>query len=317
MRRGFALCLAAALMLCALVGCGQGGKSVVGDTNSPAPVESSGVDAPSVAPEEKIEGANLPETSEIPAAPSQSLQDGAQQSLDDGVATGGETLSETAQNPLDEEVEHAADGEEPTDIAESPVNVEITAYLDRAGVSLAETVGQLVIVEATGAEATVSAYERTEEGWSAAMEPVAGHVGRKGVTDEKTEGDGKTPTGLYTLTEAFGIQSDPGSGLPYRSVTAESFWVDDPNSKFYNQWVEGTGEKDWSSAEPMGSYTAQYAYGAVVDYNRDPIVPGAGSAIFLHCGNRGTAGCVSVPTETMKWFLCWFAPEKEPSILIL
>ena len=136
------------------------------------------------------------------------------------------------------------------------------------------------------------------------------------MTADKREGDGKTPKGLFTLTTAFGIQPDPGSGLPYRQVTAESYWVDDQNSRFYNQWVEGTGDKDWASAEHLIDYAAQYAYGAVVDHNTDPIVPGSGSAIFLHCGSRPTAGCVSLPRETVVGILKWLSPEQTPSILI-
>ena len=52
-------------------------------------------------------------------------------------------------------------------------------------------------------------------------------------------------------------------------------------------------------------------------YNTEATVPGAGSAIFLHCGDGYTAGCLSVPTEDMKDLLLWVQADCDPMILIL
>ncbi len=44
----------------------------------------------------------------------------------------------------------------------------------------------------------------------------------------------------------------------------------------------------------------------VLDYNIDPVVRGAGSAIFLHLAHADlapTSGCIGVSTETMRHLL--------------
>ena len=220
----------------------------------------------------------------------------------------------------------------PAQIEETPAQLEGSAsteqtpdqpdlllqLLEAAGYGLDAVAGeQLIIVSSSGETAELYAFSKDAAGgWSQELGPVSGFVGQGGVTDEKAEGDKKTPAGLFGLTEAFGIQENPGTALPYRQVTADSYWVDDPASAFYNQWVEGTEKQDWSSAEHLLDYTRQYAYGVVVDYNRSPAVPGEGSAIFLHCGERATAGCIAVPEETVVQLLLWLQPACGPAILI-
>ena len=177
--------------------------------------------------------------------------------------------------------------------------------------------GQLIVVRASGNEAQLWAYGMGENrAWEPFLEEIGGHVGKNGVTAAKSEGDRCTPAGLYGLSMAFGVETDPGSLLPYRQATEESYWVDDPASQFYNQWVEGTEAKDWSSAEHLADYPEQYAYAALIDYNTGPVIAGAGSAIFLHCGSRATAGCISIPRETMVDLLLWLDPAANPAILI-
>lgn len=82
--------------------------------------------------------------------------------------------------------------------------------------------------------------------------------------------------------------------------------MDDPESQYYNQFVSTDSvDADWSSAEHLIEEKTAYAYAIAIDYNRYPnCVPGAGSAIFLHCSNgRATAGCVSIPQNKMIFVL--------------
>lgn len=205
-------------------------------------------------------------------------------------------------------------GEEPPPPAPELL-IELLAEADRDLEGL--EAGQLIVVRSSGNEAQVYAFARDEDGlWSQDMEEMRGHTGRAGVTANKAEGDKATPAGLYGLTQAFGVQPDPGSKLPYRQATADSYWVDDPNSAYYNQWVEGTANKDWKSAEHLTDYAEAYAYAVAVDYNTPSPVPGKGSAIFLHCGSRPTSGCVSVSRADMLALLLWLDPAKDPAILI-
>ncbi|BAK97640.1 hypothetical protein OBV_04420 [Oscillibacter valericigenes Sjm18-20] len=105
--------------------------------------------------------------------------------------------------------------------------------------------------------------------------------------------------------------------MTYRQVTENSCWVDDPASVSYNQWVENTSNGDWDSAEHLIDYTEQYAYGFVIGYNQNPIISGAGSAIFFHCGSCATAGCISASEDTVVTLLRWLDPAMSPEILIV
>lgn len=78
------------------------------------------------------------------------------------------------------------------------------------------------------------------------------------------------------------------------------YWVDDVNSRYYNQFVTTkTTLKAWNSAEHIIEIEPAYHYVLSLDYNPS-CTPGVGSAIFLHCSaNRPTGGCISVPEDQM------------------
>lgn len=173
----------------------------------------------------------------------------------------------------------------------------------------AEGVDKIILVvgdEAKGTSyATVSYYER---GYGPGNEwqeifSVEGIYGRNGSSYDKQEGDGKTPCGTYHFTMAFGIQPDPGSKLPYTQLTSQDYWVDDPASPYYNQFVNTlVTAKNWSSAEHLIGGSPEYNYVLALNYNQ-AAVPGLGSAIFLHCyrdvADSGSAGCIRIPQEYM------------------
>ena len=164
---------------------------------------------------------------------------------------------------------------------------------------------QMVVVVGTGGcNADVSYYRKDESGaWQLAWKE-AGIVGRGGITDEKREGDGKTPEGTYRFTMPFGLKDDPGAKLPYHKVRQGDFWVDDSQSAHYNRLVN-TSEtvKDWNSAENLATAYTVYNYALALSYNEE-CVPGQGSAIFLHCftanPDNGSAGCIRLPEERAK-----------------
>ena len=153
-------------------------------------------------------------------------------------------------------------------------------------------------------KAIVRIYEKTGNNWVLRF-TTDGYFGKNGVKTDKREGDRATPSGVYTFGRAFGIADDPGSKLPYTKVTDFDVWVDDPKSKHYNQWAaKNAPDADWNSAEQLIKYPKPYKYALSINYNVDPIVPGNGSAIFLHCSTGNpTAGCISVPEDAMIFFL--------------
>ena len=160
----------------------------------------------------------------------------------------------------------------------------------------------LVKPHAGGApEATVTLYENDGNFWKQVLTTDEAFVGRNGTTSDKHEGDGCTPRGIYTLGQAFGVADDPGSTRDYLKLTEDEYWVDDPESEYYNQLVRAseTGGVVWDSAEHLIGETVAYEYAVAIDYNNS-CTPGSGSAIFFHCSTgNGTAGCVSVPRDVM------------------
>ena len=135
-----------------------------------------------------------------------------------------------------------------------------------------------------------------------------GHIGRNGISDNHIEGDGTTPSGFYDLGFAFGINENPGTALEYRVLTPDHYWVSDPESSYYNQWVDHTHGYDVNKAEHLCAYTHNYTYSIVIEYNMPDAVPFAGSAIFLHCGSMPTSGCVAVSENNVIDILKWLKP---------
>ncbi len=106
--------------------------------------------------------------------------------------------------------------------------------------------------------------------------------------------------------------------MPYYKLTDHDYWVDDPDSQYYNRMVNTREvKKDWNSAEHLIQSSPYYNYVLSLTYNEDA-VPGKGSAIFLHCtaeGYPGSSGCICIPQEEMKTLLqC--ADEKTKIVIL-
>ena len=168
-----------------------------------------------------------------------------------------------------------------------------------SGLKAAKTHNQLIFVSASGTTATIAMVTRDADGtWSEDL-CTSGYVGSAGV-GETTEWNHRTPRGQFGFTYAFGILPNPGTELSYTQVDDTYYWVDDVNSRYYNQFVTTkTTPKAWNSAEHIIEINPAYHYVLSLDYNPN-CTPGVGSAIFLHCStNRPTGGCISVPEDQM------------------
>ena len=173
-----------------------------------------------------------------------------------------------------------------------------------ANLKAARTSSQLIIVSASnGSYADVSMHTKDNEGIWQDKFNVSGRIGKNGI-NKISEGDGKTPTGIYSFGQAFGLADDPGSSKDYLKVNDNHYWVDDVNSKYYNKLadIRETGIQ-WSSAEHLIGYAKAYKYALALDFNK-ACIPGMGSAIFLHCNtSNATAGCISIPEDNMVYIL--------------
>ncbi|RKQ35498.1 SH3 domain-containing protein [Oceanobacillus halophilus] len=175
---------------------------------------------------------------------------------------------------------------------------------------------QLILVTTNGygtSSAKVQTFERDSSGnWTQVLN-VNGYIGKNGFADNKVEGDGKSPTGKYSIGTAFGRSGNPGTKLSYRAISADDVWVDDSNSKLYNTWQSKEETSDqWDSAENMD--IDLYTYGFVINYNTAQ-TPGKGSAIFFHIANGHTLGCTGVSQQNVVSILKWLDPSKNPVII--
>ena len=126
-------------------------------------------------------------------------------------------------------------------------------------------------------------------------------VGRGGTGVKRREGDGVTPAGVHRI-EAVLVRAGR-TAAPGRAIGPRDGWSDDPADPDYNRLVRrprGYGH------EAMFRADRQYDMVAVLDWNRHPVVPGRGSAIFLHVWRRPrwpTAGCIAFRAQDLAFIL--------------
>jgi len=127
-------------------------------------------------------------------------------------------------------------------------------------------------------------------------------IGRGRLTRDKREGDGATPVGSFPLRQVL-YRADrlarPETLLPARALHPLDAWCDAPDDPGYNRLVR---QPHGASFELMWRADHLYDLVVVVGYNDDPVVPGRGSAIFLHLARDDfspTEGCVAFGRETL------------------
>ena len=197
----------------------------------------------------------------------------------------------------------------------------VTWLIPNALQKLKSGVKQALVVEppAQGSAAKLTTWEFKDNRWQAVFQPMDVVVGRNGFAPagEKREGDGRTPSGIFHLSMAFGYDPELKTKLSYHQTTDKDFWVDDPGSSQYNQWVVGIPQAN--SYERLKRDDDLYKYAVVIEYNMNPVVPGQGSAIFLHVwrgADKPTTGCVAVAQADMVQLLGWLDRFENPVIVL-
>ncbi|GAA0085325.1 hypothetical protein UT300007_17640 [Clostridium sp. CTA-7] len=189
-----------------------------------------------------------------------------------------------------------------------------------ANTSVAKNSNQIISVVSTGGStAELVLWQKDSNGKWYEYDSMFARLGENGMKNasEVYEMDLCTPTGVYSLTEAFGAAQNPGSGVPYRVLDGSEYWVDDVNSPYYNTMQFGAPNGRWNSAEHLIDHSNSYKYSLVIDYNRWTVVPGKSSAIFLHVDvGVPTWGCVAVEQSKMKEILQWINPGSNPKIAL-
>lgn len=179
----------------------------------------------------------------------------------------------------------------------------------------------VVVVPVEGILAQTSAYEFRPQGnkWVKFLGPFNSTTGYRSFAQpgSKREGDGKTPSGIFALGDAFGYAEKMETRLSYRQAGADDYWVDDAESPQYNQWVHG--KPNAKSFEKMRRSDQLYSAGFIVEYNTSPVVKGAGSAIFFHVWKnkkKPTAGCVAMEDSNLHSLLRWLDPKQKPRVIL-
>ena len=141
--------------------------------------------------------------------------------------------------------------------------------------------------------------------------------GRGGVRADKREGDGASPEGTFPLLYGF-YRPDriarPPSGLAMTALQPDDGWVDEPVDPNYNRAVKLPYP---ASHEEMWLQDGLYDLVVVIGYNMAPVVPGHGSAIFLHVARPDfapTAGCIAIERQVLAGLLGLLGPGSRITI---
>ncbi|MGC0313137.1 L,D-transpeptidase family protein [Kitasatospora acidiphila] len=153
---------------------------------------------------------------------------------------------------------------------------------------------------------TVTLWSRTPDGrWRPGVSWPA-HNGDQGWSTDKRNGDLRSPIGVFTLSDAGGLKSDPGSKLPYHQ-----------DSDFV---AGGTGFNGESLA-------GAFDYVVAIDYNRvtgsspldprEPLGTARGGGVWLHVDHGGpTHACVSIAEDHMAELVRTLDPAAHPVIVM-
>ena len=183
---------------------------------------------------------------------------------------------------------------------------------------------QLITVEAKVERTTfaqLTTWRRVHGCWVKAGGPYVARLGKNGLSPNRREGDGTTPTGNFAIGQTmYGNDPNPGVRFRYRRLRCGDWWDEDPASPTYNSFRHvacGTAPPFAGGSEGMWQQPRPYPFLAVVEYNMRPVVPGRGSGIFLHAQTGGpTIGCVSLRRTELQAVLRWLRPAAAPRIAI-
>ena len=147
------------------------------------------------------------------------------------------TVTDHTENTTPTEPASAGDSSAPKENSSASLESSGSSLVSVSSLSAARKYSQLIIVSCDGGEAQISMYENSGDSstWNQILSS-PGYIGSDGV-GQASEDSCHTPQGIYGFTMAFGNLPDPGSAIPYTQTDANSYWVDDPDSLFYNRFV--------------------------------------------------------------------------------
>ncbi len=141
-------------------------------------------------------------------------------------------------------------------------------------------------------------------------------LGRSGITQAKREGDGASPRGNFRFISGRyrpdRLRARPRTLLKLTPIGRHDGWCDDPGHRCYNRPIRLPAPG--VNAEEMWRDDGLYDLVLDLGYNRGPIRPGRGSAIFMHIARPGflpTEGCVALRRTDLMRLLQRLGPRSE------
>lgn len=177
-----------------------------------------------------------------------------------------------------------------------------------------------VVYDTSAARYILYGEEQVGTNWTTSFDTITCTVGYNGIAapGEKREGDGMTPSGEFALGAVFAYDNDLGLKDNFIELEPYHYWVSESNAETYNTLVDYDPAP--LEAEKMERGDILYKYGIIINYNTDPVVPGKGSAIFLHIyrsPEKPTAGCVAISEEDIVQLIRWTQDVTEARIRII
>ena len=158
-------------------------------------------------------------------------------------------------------------------------------------------------------------YEKGTLSWPGGSARAA--CGLAGVKIDKHEGDHASPAGTFPLLYGF-YRPDrvawPKTDLALTALRPDFGWCDAPDDPHYNTLVALPYP---ASHEELWRADGLYDLIVVIGYNTDPVVPGKGSAIFLHVARpdfSGTEGCIAIERKELLALLGLLGPGSKITI---
>ena len=121
-------------------------------------------------------------------------------------------------------------------------------------------------------------------------------IGKNGSSNNKIEGDKKTPKGLFSLGNLYYRKDKnirPTTKLNVISINKKMGWCNDIKNKNYNKLIKINKKIKY---EKMFRRDYKYDYLIPINYNSKNTKIGKGSAIFIHLTKnyKKTAGCIAL-----------------------
>jgi L,D-peptidoglycan transpeptidase YkuD (ErfK/YbiS/YcfS/YnhG family) len=200
---------------------------------------------------------------------------------------------------------------------------------------------QLVLVtisEWNADHGVLRTFSRKDHEWQPVAAAVPITIGREGAAwgtglhtaqpgQQKKEGDGRSPAGVFRIGDAFGYAASELTQLRYVAMTESDYCIDVASSPLYNQIVDervvGHAAIE-GSTEPMrrdihidGDH--RYKLGFVIEHNGDGEAE-LGSCIFAHIWKAPgvpTAGCTAMDETNIRELVAWLDPARKPIFILL